>query len=286
MVQSIFYIGAILKKMHRLLLPIVVVLLARAETLRVGVVSQQEMEQRLRSAPARNQQRQAAIGVMFRSAGCPPESLEMRPLKRSKFSNVVCTMAGTGPDVIVVGGHFDHSKAGDGVIDNWSGASMLANLIQSLGSETRRHTFVFAAFAEEEAGLLGAQAFARALSKADVEHVKAMVNIDSLGLGPVVVWRSRASPSLFDAAQAVAAAIDFRLDVVDMDGAAESDSEPFRQRNIPVIDFHSLHPDTMHILHSKDDSFQAVQMQGYTDSFRVIANFLAWIDAKFDVKLP
>ena len=272
--------------MHRLLLPMVVVLLARAETLRVGVVSQQEMEQRLRSAPARNQQRQAAIGVMFRSAGCPAESLQMRPLNHSEFSNVVCTVAGTGPDVIVVGGHFDHSKAGDGIIDNWSGASMVANLIQSLGSETRRHTFVFAAFAEEEAGLLGAQAFARALSTPDLEHVKAMVNMDSLGLGPPVVWRSRASPNLFDAAQAVAAAIQFHLDVVDMDSAAESDSEPFSQRKISVIDFHSVHPDTMHILHSKEDSFEAVQMEGYADSFRIIAKFLAWIDVQPEVKVP
>lgn len=266
--------------MNRLFLLFPVALLAPGETLRVGVVTPVEMEQRLRSAPTRNEDRQTAIAALFREAGCPAESLQVRPLKHSKFSNVVCTLPGTGEDVIVVGGHFDHTSAGDGIIDNWSGASMVANMIQALRSETRRHTFVFAAFAEEEAGLLGARAFVGALRKPELVHLKAMVNIDSLGLGPPVIWRSRAGPSLFDAAEAVAAAIQLRLDVVDVDGAGDSDSAPFRQRNIAVIDFHSIHRDTFHILHTKDDNFRAVQIEGYADSFRLIANFLAYIDSK------
>lgn len=263
--------------MSRIVILALAVFAAQGETLRVGIVAPQEIEQRLRSAPAKNQQRQQAIEQMFRDAGCEPE---LRRLGHSKFSNVVCTVPGASEEVIIVGGHFDHSAAGEGVIDNWSGATMVANMIQSLRTEARQHTFVFAAFAREEEGLLGAHSFAGQLKKPQLSHIRAMVNIDSLGLGAPVVWRSRANKELFSFAQATAGVLNMKLDVVDVDGAGDGDSAPFKEKKIPVIDFHSIRRETFHILHTKDDNIQAVQWQGYMDSFRLIANFLAYIDLK------
>src|SRR5262249_52435337 len=151
---------------------------------------------RLRSAPAKNEERQQAIEQMFRDAGCPAGQLEVRPMKHSKFGNVVCTIpgertattrAGVVRDqgletqkIILVGGHFDHVRTGDGIIDNWSGVSMVANVLQAMVVTGRRHTLQFVAFAREEEGLLGSRAFTSQLSKADAAGYAAMVNIDSL----------------------------------------------------------------------------------------------------------
>lgn len=62
---------------------------------------------------------------------------------------------GESPETIVVGAHFDHISAGSGVVDNWSGASLLPSLVQSLNNAPRHHTFVFIGFAGEEQGLIG-----------------------------------------------------------------------------------------------------------------------------------
>ena len=90
---------------------------------------------------------------------------------------MICTLPGTGEGVIVVGGHFDHTLRGAGIIDNWSGATMVANLLQALGTERRRHTFVFVAFAREEEGLLGSKAFVHGLTKSELAkmHIRHLV---------------------------------------------------------------------------------------------------------------
>ena len=48
-----------------------------------------------------------------------------------------------------------HEENGEGVVDNWNGASLLPSLFESLESQALRHTFRFIGFAEEETGLSG-----------------------------------------------------------------------------------------------------------------------------------
>jgi Iap family predicted aminopeptidase len=252
---------------------------AWSQTIYADVLTPQQIEQRLRSAPQSNQDRQQAITQMFRDAGCPSEQLELRPLKHSKFANVVCTVPGTTGQVIVAGAHFDHTTAGTGIVDNWSGASMIAAVMQSLLSEPRRHTFVFVAFAREEEGLWGSRDFVARLDGEEAANIRAMVNIDSLGLGPIAVWRSHADPSLFDMAEQTAGILKTKLDVVDVDGEGDGDSSSFRDKKVAVIDFHSVRPETFHILHSKEDTFGAVRMADYVDSFKFLASYLGYIDS-------
>ena len=249
------------------------------QTIHTGVVTPQQIEQRLRSAPESNEDRQQAIAQMFRDAGCAPDQLDLRPLRHSKFANVVCTVPGTTGQVIVAGAHFDHTKEGDGIIDNWSGASMIADVVQRLVSEPRRHTFVFVAFADEEGGLRGSHDFVSRLSREEAANIRAMVNIDSLGLGPIAVWRTHANASLFDMAVQTAEILKMKLDVVNVDGEGDGDSSSFREKKIAEIDFHSVRPETFHILHSKDDTFRAVRLADYLDSFRLLASYLEYIDS-------
>jgi hypothetical protein len=48
-------------------------------------------------------------------------------------------------------------STGDGIVDNWSGSTMLPAFVSSLKSRPRKHTFVYAAFAEEEPGLFDSE---------------------------------------------------------------------------------------------------------------------------------
>jgi Iap family predicted aminopeptidase len=229
------------------------------------------IQQRVLSAPNTNEDRQQAIAQMFRDAGCA--GTELRPLKHSKFSNAVCTVPGTSGGTIVVGGHYDHVKIGKGIIDNWSGASMVADLIQALNGSSHKHSFVFVAFAREEEGLLGSRDFVSHLSKPEVAQISAMINLDSLGAGPLVVWRSHSNARLYDFSQAVGP-----LGFVDVDQFGISDSAPFKEKKVAVIDFHSLRPSTIHILHSADDNEKSLKLEDYVAGFTFLTSYLDYID--------
>ena len=72
--------------------------------------------------------------ALFEEAGCSGEHLTEQPVKHSHDPNVICALPGQSDAQIVVGGHFDFVDRGQGVVDNWSGCSLLPSLYQSLKS--------------------------------------------------------------------------------------------------------------------------------------------------------
>jgi Iap family predicted aminopeptidase len=68
---------------------------------------------------------------LFSEAGCDEQYLSEQSVKASKLANVICVRPGSSGKVIMVGAHFDHVAEGDGVVDNWSGASVLPSLYQA-----------------------------------------------------------------------------------------------------------------------------------------------------------
>ena len=72
---------------------------------------------------------------MFAEAGCDDGHISEQAVKGSKVPNVMCILPGTTDKVIVVGAHFDYVRAGDGVVDNWSGASLLPSIYEAITIE-------------------------------------------------------------------------------------------------------------------------------------------------------
>src|SRR5512133_1184090 len=155
------------------------------------------IEARLQQYAGNDGQREATLVGLFRQAGCDGTNLSESPVKGSKLANVVCVLPGSGPDTIVVGAHYDHIDAGHGVVDNWSGASLLPSLYESIKSHPRQHTFIFIGFCDEEKGEIGSRFYARRLTTEQVASTDAMVNMDTLGLAPTEVWASQADPALY-----------------------------------------------------------------------------------------
>jgi len=90
----------------------------------------------------------------------------------------------------VIGAHYDCAPEGEGIIDDWIGASMLASLHQSLKGRPRKHTFVFVAFAKKETGLEGSRRYVPELGKDGLKHVRAFVNLERLATSPMKVGRA------------------------------------------------------------------------------------------------
>lgn len=237
------------------------------------------IEKRLKSFSDDNQVRESIIRKWFAESGCAKPNLSEEPVKPALPPNVICVLPGETHEVIVVGAHTDKvPSAGDGVVDNWSSASLLPSLLFSLRGQRRKHTFVFVGFTGEERGLIGSEYYVDHLSADQRAHVEAMVNMDSLGLTPTKVWASHADKALLDALAEVAAASKLPLSTVNVDKLGTTDSESFAGYQIPRITLHSVTPEKMQILHSADDTLLAINFGDYYDSYRLIAEYLAYLD--------
>jgi Zn-dependent M28 family amino/carboxypeptidase len=216
---------------------------------------------------------------MFKEVGCQGEMLREQNVKGVRLPNLICTLPGKKDKTIIVGAHFDHAQIGDGVIDNWSGASMLPSLYESLKDLSREHTFVFIAFTGEEKGLLGSAHYVRQLTPEQVQNTAAMINLDTLGLTSTKVWQSHADEALVLTIERVAGLLGLPLDIVNVEKVGTADSESFASRNIPHITLHSVTQQTLPIVHSAKDNIRAVNLDYYYDSYRLILAYLTDLDS-------
>lgn len=242
------------------------------------------VEKRLKSFFSDNRDREDVIHQWFRESGCAKPNLSEQAAKFGFPPNVICVLPGATEEVIVVGAHTDKvTQAGDGVVDNWTGASLLPSLLFSLNAQNRHHTFVFVGFTAEEQGMVGSAYYVDHLTPQQRARVEAMVNIDSLGLAPTKVWASHSDKVLLDALASIAMTSKLSVTTANVENIGTTDSESFARYHIPRITLHSVTPETMHVLHSPDDTLAAIRLDDYYNSYHLIAEYLAYLD---DVLTP
>jgi Zn-dependent M28 family amino/carboxypeptidase len=263
------------------LILVLLVAVARSQSVPVNFLAQEVVETRLRSYTTKNATREPAVRTLFEEAGCKADALVEQSVKGTKSPNLICTLKGTTDSTIIVGAHFDLVERGHGVVDNWSGVSLLPSFYQGLSANSRKHTFVLVAFAGEEQGLLGSQFFVKQMGT-QKSQVKAMINLDTLGLGQTMVWLSHSDRSLVAWLNAIAKQLNIPLGAVDVEKVGTTDSEPFREKKIPAITVHSLTQSTLRILHSPQDKIEAIHLDEYYQSYRLLIAYLAAIDQKLD----
>lgn len=192
--------------------------------------------------------------------------------------NLICTLPGDTDSVILVSAHFDYVSCGDGVVDNWSGASLLPSFASTLWQTARRHTFVFVAFTEEEKHMQGSAFYAKHLAPEERARIAAVINLDTLGLAPTEVWVSHSDPELVRVLSGVARGLTLPLSGVNVDQVGSTDSESFARYKIPRITVHSLTQDTLRILHSPLDQFSAIHLDDYYATYRLLTAYLLTLD--------
>lgn len=239
------------------------------------------IETRVKSFSRNDTKREEILKNMFVEAGCGEHISEIA-VDRVKQPDLVCVLPGQTDHTIIVGAHFDHVDAGDGVVDNWSGACLLPTLYQGLRTAPRQHTFIFVSFSGEEKGELGSRAYVKNMSNEDVARTSAMVNMDTLGLGPTEVWVSHSDKQLTAAVAAIAQVLKLPISGMNVERVGSTDSEQFAKRNIPRITIHSLTQSTLHILHTPDDNQSALRLDDYYASYHLMAAYLAYIDTMLD----
>jgi putative aminopeptidase FrvX len=253
---------------------------ATAEGVRYDPVAREVVETRLGKYTGNNKQREATLKQMFTEAGCDDQHISEQAVKGSKLPNVICLLPGSSDRVIIVGAHFDRVSEGDGVVDNWSGASLLPSLYESVKLESRKHTYIFIGFTDEEQGEVGSRFYARRMSKEQVAATDAMVNMDTLGLAPAEVWASHSDKRLVGALAYIAKQLNLPVTGVNVEQIGSTDAEKFSERKIPRITIHSLNQETWnaHILHTSKDKLSAMRLDDYYQTYRLLAAYVAFLD--------
>jgi len=242
------------------------------------VLDREVIAARLEGFSRKNDEREAILRQMFVQSGCKDDKLSEQTVKNKLPPNLICVLPGETNAVILVGAHSDHVDAGDGVVDNWSGACLLPSLYSSLSKIPRKHTFVFVNFTAEEKGMVGSEFYAGKLSPDERSKIAAMVNMDTLGLGPTEVWATHADTILLNALDGVANAMKLPVSVMNVDQVGSSDSESFARYKIPRITIHTVTQETWPILHSSKDMLNEIKMDDYYASYRLMVGYLAFLD--------
>ena len=214
------------------------------------------------------------------AAGCDDQYLSEQPVEGSKLPNVICTLPGTFDKFIIVGAHFDRVSEGDGVVDNWSGASLLPSLYEAVKAQPRQHTYIFVGFTDEEKGEVGSRFYVRQMTKEQVAVTDAMVNMDTLGLAPSEVWASHSDKRLLSSLIYIAKSLNLPLTGVNAEQIGSTDSEPFAERKIPRITIHSLTQVAWNagLLHTSKDRISAINRDDYYETYHLLAAYIAMLD--------
>lgn len=239
--------------------------------------SDAEMQARMGLSPLTNAQREEVVQQLFQKAGAQASEIVQQSAGRGK-SNYYVVKKGRTDRVIVVGAHHDKVSEGMGTIDNWTGATMMINLFQALRDVDTEATYVFVAFAREEEGLIGSEAFLRALPAAQRAKIDAMINLDTLGVDGTYSWKNNSTRALLDLIAQVARAEHRDLTEAYLDGG-DADSSTFRQAGIPAMTVFGASQDVIFdIIHSANDTMAAFSLPHYVNAYYLTLALLKQLD--------
>src|SRR5258708_23660845 len=184
---------------------------------------------------AKNEERASELRRMFTEAGGEGSNCPESTVQGSREPNLTCTLQGSNRRTVVVSAHLDNRGPGEGAIDNWSGASLLPSLFESLNGFAHALTFQFMAFTDEERGLIGSRDYVQHLSKQQRLDILLNVNIDSVGAArPLRVWTGRSDNLLVETAAIVAGELNLPLGGAPLGRNYASDASAFTPWNIPL----------------------------------------------------
>ncbi len=199
---------------------------------------------------------------------------------RRPARNVLGMIPGKGRKWIMVTAHYDHlGRMGPDVLfpganDNASGVAMLLTLAEWFKQHKPKHNILFAAFAGEEAGLLGSQwcAVDRPIPWADV---RMLVNLDILGTGDdgITVVNATAQQAAYDKLVALNTAKGHLPQVKLRGPACNSDHCPFVERGIPGIFIYTM-GGVAHY-HDVQDKAETLPLTKFPELHALLREFIA-----------
>ena len=239
--------------------------------------SQEQIAESVKLAPCKSENRLVAVKQLFEKMGAKEQDIAVEKFDKDKISNLVVKKKGKSEETIIVGAHYDKTKEGCGAIDNWTGISIIAHLYRTINQIQPEKSYLFVAFDQEEVGLLGSDAMAKAIPKEKRPQFCSMVNLDSFGFAAPQAMENTSSGELVSIAKKLAKESAFPFTTGSI-LYADADSSSFRKRGIPSITFTALDNNWQKYLHSENDKLEKINFTSVYLGYRFTLVFLAKLD--------
>ena len=172
-------------------------------------------------------------------------SVSVGGLSTASSYNVIATPPGEDCET-VTGGHYDSVAAGTGASDNASGTATVLEIAAVLAHNGRTGSNCFVLFGGEELGLLGSAYYVSQLTSEERDRIKAMLNLDMVGVGDEAWWLiGDAALQQQTASLAEELGIDDVVPSVLIRGLS-SDHASFLNAGIPALMFHRWDDPLLH----------------------------------------
>ena len=199
-------------------------------------------------------------------------------------ANVIGEMTGSRlPDeVVLIGGHLDSWDAGTGAIDDAAGVGITMAAGKVIGELARRpaRTIRVVAFANEEQGLHGGYAYAKAHADTLVKH---QIGAESdFGAGRIYAFDTSAPPHAKAAAQQIADALaPLGIAYTPGEGGPGPDISPFATQGLAWGNLRQDGTDYFDYHHTPDDTLDKIDPEALTQNVAAYAVF-AYLAASAD----
>ena len=160
--------------------------------------------------------------------------LRVKPSEKSSNNVVAIKISSVDSPVVVLGAHYDSVPVSPGANDNASGTAVLLAVAQEVAQMDSPFELRFVAFGSEEVGLIGSRHYVNELSDDERGRIVAMLNLDALAQGGLVVGGDEA---LVQQALDIARSISVPLKGGREAPNTSSDHASFRSAGIPAIYF-------------------------------------------------
>jgi hypothetical protein len=236
----------------------------------------EQMQEDITAVPCKgNSERLAGVKALFEKMGAPASAISVE--KINNVENIIIRKAGSTPETVVVGAHYDKVSHGCGAVDNWTGIVAIAHLYRTVKDMPLKKTVLFVGFGREEEGLIGSSAMVKAIDKEQLPQYCAMINIDSLGLGIPQAETAISSKKLVTRAADLAK----RMEMPFQQGTireGDTDSSSFLARKIPAIALHGLSNEWQKVLHTNEDKVSKVNAMSVFMGYRLALALLGEVE--------
>jgi hypothetical protein len=246
------------------------------------------VEMEVHTIPATDPERLQRLRDNFAAADCGGGRMREQPVldrRGEKGVNLICTWPGHGAGVIVVVAHYEHEGKGEGALADWSGAVLLPFLYQAIQGQPRENSYVFLESWKRE----GADAWVKSLSRDDRRRIRAVIDLDALGLS---YTRFFTTFSPFETAPVGSAHLQTQLLWSALsDGLTQAPeqvsphhwltvdaTDPFRALILPTIVIHSVPEESGRLPGSASDVASIVNGNAYFTTYHLMCAFLASLD--------
>ena len=239
------------------------------------IATQPEIEANLKAVNCKNRERFEATRDLFKSMGAAESDIVIQ--KGERAENIVVTKKGKSNDKIIIAAHYDKVGNGCGVMDNWSGIVIAANLYRTFRTAETEKTLVFIALDEGETGLWGSNTAAKAIPKEERGSYCAVVNIDSFGLNYPQVQDDASTTKLRVLAEQLAGEIKMPFGHA-AQTRRDSDANPFIARDIPAVSFHGLSDTWQRFIHTQEDQLVNINYSSVFVGYQFLLRYVAKLD--------